>query len=922
MATNKVLFDACLYPKAVPQVNVNSMYSGCCCTVVCRLTNTDTKSRTISAINGTWTNGVFTFSLSPTVILPATIPAGGTFDIEFTICAGSGLTTDELNIEIIFVGDPKEDTKFPFELCDPTLIASPSSLAFGTVPTGTPSSPQTVTITNCQNVCGAVFYFNSGTAGSGWSATPPSLSLGIGGSGTMDIVWTPPTPNMDLTGTHVEIEVCGVSDLITLTGESSAGECPCLCCDGIEIDSEDGRCVDTYVANCDSEDIYSDSAIGEKKSVRFKFTYSSGVADNFEVYFNPIIFAVTCNYSAKYGGAINTPPPYGYYFELFSSMIGGSWQTMSLFGTGSNAPNQKNWIAEIRLLTATTFDIRLTFFMISDLEDWISAAVFNNAPKWRRNHVFAPVPPLSGTFQNTFPAVYNSNRKLCSLIYIHDPNKVIDDVVTDFECHNIHSINWTSRFFNKGLYNGSSEFLNHAFVFERNSSPVSNLSTIQKTEVKFYIDIPSAFGVLSCVYFNLFDESTTDNTVDFLTNYNNSRSEITTIPSIGILDNLLESPSSVTNIGGDTYEVTAFVGTGLNISHQYRIFAVVYSTSNMVNSFISDPLTVTNIPTPDCETCQITTDSSWKQIFLNSPFDCIRPVAKERIQHKVLFGQGSLDLCFGRSFDWLDYIVSLTLNVYRRETNFPVAGKTTFFMFEQHTSNRVVGYPSNWNNLGNLIVADAGSDIVSEFTRRVGFLQTPFAGSNVFVADTATYMNRTPAGVLGTPYVTTLGVTNDWRGQQIIYEYVLKLDLSSIYSTPYEINYVKAFEVLAIQNEPDNSGNSQVITDIKFECFSGGVWSTIEGTFCPKDCDSIRVTATANAEGNFAFFANPINGSLASVKESEDAAVYLPTQMNVVSIDLTYSPSGLDFVAEAILDPSTLSSGQTYELCVYWSKQE
>jgi hypothetical protein len=243
-------------------------------------------------------------------------------------------------------------------------------------------------------------------------------------------------------------------------------------------------------------------------------------------------------------------------------------------------------------------------------------------------------------------------------------------------------------------------------------------------------------------------------------------------------------------------------------------------------------------------------------------------------------------------------------------------------MFEQHTSNRVVGFPSNWNNLGNLIVADSGSDIVSEFTRRVGFSSTPFAGSNVFVADTATYMNRTPAGVLGTPYVTTLGVSNDWRNEQIIYEYILKLDLSSIYGTPYEINYVKAFEVLAIENEATNSGNPQVIFGFQFECFSGGVWTTIEGAFCPKDCDSIRATYTANQEGNFVFFANPVNGSLASVKESEDAAGYLPQELNVVSIDLTYSPSGGNYVATAILDPSTLSSGQSYELCGYWSQLE
>lgn len=919
MATNKVLFDSCLFPKAIPQVDYNTMYSGCCCTIVCRLTNTDTRARTISAISGTWAVGVFTFTLSP-LTLPATIPSGGSLDIEFQVCAGSGTTNDELQIEITFVGDPKESTYFPFQLCDPTLIASPSSIDFGVVPTGTPSSPQTISVTNCQNVCGAVFAFNSGTGGGGFVATPPTLNLLPNETQTIDIVWTPPLPNQDLAGLHVEVEVCGVNDIITLKGESTAEECPCLCCTGIEIDCEDGRCVDTYVASCDSESVYENSAIGEKKAVTWKFLYDFGIGNNFEVYFNPIIWAVTCNYSTKYGGPINSPPPFGYYIELFSSMVGSGWQTMSLFNTGTNTLNQKNWIVECRLTTSTTFEIRLTMFMISDLEDWISAAVFNNAPKWRRNHVFASVPPLSGPLTNTFPSVYNSNRKLCSLFWIHDPNRINETTGNEFECYEIKSINWTSRFFNKGLYNGPSEFLNPLFTFERGGNPVSNFSTLQKTEVKFYIDIPATYGSLACIYFNLFDESTTDNTVDFLTNYNNSRSEITTIPSIGILDNLLESPSSITPLGGDTYEITAFVGTGLNVSHQYRIFAVVYATDGMVNSFISDPLTVTNIPTPDCESCFITTVSSWDQIFRNTESDCLKPVAKERIRHNVIFNEGTLRDCYGRSFEWLDYVVSLTLNVYRRATDFPVSGKTTFFLFNQEVSTRVVGYPSNWNNTGNLIVSDSGTDIVSEFTRRVGFETTPFAGSNVYVADTATYINRTPAGILGTPYVTTLGVTNNWRNEQIIYEYILKLDLSPIYSTPYELNFVKAFQVLAIENEPDNSGFSVVIESFVFECFSGGVWTEITGPFCPNDCFQLRARYTANQNGNFAFFATPVNGNVANVKESEDAAFSLPQLINVVSIDLTYSPSGLNYEAVAILDPSTLTAGISYELCGYWSE--
>jgi hypothetical protein len=887
---------------------------------------------TLTGINLIHSTGSFTSSLLSVNFNPPSFPynvdPNDFVDIELEICAGSGNVEDVLNIQPVSAEHGAESHLFSFGYPAQPITIAPSSIDFGLVEFGTTTTPVFLCFTNNSTLCGTPLLIDA-TDCVGISPENTRAEPDAGGLDTdcVSFTWEPKQP-CEILDCDIKIDLCGTEFLIPVTGEATdaAGEpcgesCPCLCCTGIEIQTEDGRCVRDLVQTCDSESTYQNSAIGEQKSIVYKFTYDSGIGNNFEVYFNPIIWGVTCNYSTKYGGPITSPPPFGYYIELFSSMIGAGWQTMSLFNTTFNTPNQKNWIVELKVFTATTFQIRLTFFLISDLEDWISTAVFNNAPKWRRNHVFAANPPLSGPFTNSFPSVYNSNRKLCSLIYIHDPNKIVDDVVTDFECFEVKSINWTSRFFNKGLYDGPSEFIDPVFTFERNGNPVSNLSTIERTEVKFYITIPSTFGSLACIYFNLFDESTTDNTVDFLTNYNNSRSLIVNNPVISVLQNLLESPSSVTSLGGDDYEITAFIGTGLNASHQYRIFAVVYSADDTVNSFISDPLTVTTIPTPDCEKCSIETSSNWDQIFTKTESDCLRPVAKERIRHNLTISEGSLRLCFGRTFDFLDYVVSLTLNVYRRATDFPVSGKTTFFMFEQQTSNRVVGYPSNWNNTGTLIVADSGGDIVSEFTRRVGFASTPFAGANVFVADTATYMNRTPAGVLGTPYVTTLGVTNDWRSEQIIYEYVLKLDLSSIYGTPYEINYVKAFQVLAIENEPNNSGFDQKIFGFEFQCNSGGIWTTIEGPFCPNDCDSIRAIYTANESGNFAFFATPTpSGNIANVQESEDAAFNLPQQLNVISLDLTYSPFLGNYQAIAILDPSTLTSGLSYELCGYWSK--
>jgi hypothetical protein len=82
----------------------------------------------------------------------------------------------------------------------------------------------------------------------------------------------------------------------------------------------------------------------------------------------------------------------------------------------------------------------------------------------------------------------------------------------------------------------------------------------------------------------------------------------------------------------------------------------------------------------------------------------------------------------------------------------------------------------------------------------------------------------------------------------------------------------------------------------------------------------IRATYAANSAGNFAFFVEPFpNGNTTTIRESEDAAFELPQQLNVLSLDLVYSPTGTDYVASAILDPSTLT-GNSYLLCGYWSE--
>ena len=79
-----------------------------------------------------------------------------------------------------------------------------------------------------------------------------------------------------------------------------------------------------------------------------------------------------------------------------------------------------------------------------------------------------------------------------------------------------------------------------------------------------------------------------------------------------------------------------------------------------------------------------------------------------------------------------------------------------------------------------MIVTDSGSLIDINFATRVRWESTPFDGTSIMTANTPTYMNRTSAGPMGPIYVGTLGITNDWRDEEIFMEYKFQFDFSSL----------------------------------------------------------------------------------------------------------------------------------------------
>jgi hypothetical protein len=925
---------------------VNPVIEDCCAPIFITWRNDHSSSLTLTNLTVTdqITPNYFTFQVQEINGIPApgcwpfTIAAGATFIVKVEVCSVDNMTMGhscEFRWDII--GHPDDVHQFglgPYSpggnsaaLCCPN--AFPDGVDFGSVEIG---DSATLPFDMC-NFTVQTLDINitwSGTGGGDVTFDLPVFqTLNPGDSFSGIFTWTPTSIYSLSVKATGAIDNCGSENCNdTLIGESIAG-CDCLCCTDVSIGDYLGSPLNVQNGFCDSIDIYTSSAICEEKTIEFNLRYDPGMTPGaFQLFFNPWMFANFCDFASKYtGGQINAQPPTAFFFDYIGSMSPGNIYPMSLIGAGSNFFNQLNYSCDIEIVAADEMIIKFQFYMIEDIEDWLNNTMINNQPKWRRNDIFA-VNPNEGDpiLDNSMPSVYNMPKKLCSLFYTIDNFNLIDDQPR--ECYLTNSISWTARYYNKGLYNGASEFTNPIFSFIRNSQNVTTLSIQDETTAQFQINIPSGFGTLGAVWFQLFQETDINNNVDFLTNYDSSRSIIVTNPVPGVLNNHLQTPSSVTN-AGTVWTISAQIGTTIDLSKTYRLAAIVYASDGVtVNTFVSDALTVTDVPTWDCDGCKISPVlSTFANYFQAIETNCFQPVSKERIRHVFMVNYADFKDClseFAIINEWRYFLKSITLNVYRRETNFPNSGESTLFIWQSHTSNRIIGFPGNWQNLGSMIVSDSLDTVQISYITNVLWENSPFNGSQVLTCNDATYMNRTNVGPLGATYATTLGVTNNWRGETIYLEYIFNFDLQSIVSTAFNLKQIMAFKMLPIGNEPTNTGsfgnNASVIQNMTIECQdSNGNWSFItNGQLCPENCENVRIIYSANQNGNFIFFANPVGGGVPQLIEYDP--VISPNGIPGSAFPDMSTNYDYNFLTQAQItfSMSGWPSGQ-YEICGYWS---
>lgn len=865
-------------------------------------------------------------------LYPVIVGSGATFTVKLELCRGTGalspywkffFTTREHGIEDFYY--------VPMECVTIDDMTSIDTVNFvDVIPNTTVTQSGSITNTSLDgfsytidlNACGGV----SGTNLTG--AISPGQTIGF------TISWSPTTYPQILSclGTvSVNENVNDCNTKLTIEGNTVSYDCDAsengICCLNVKLIT-DGNYLDEIDALCDTQDVINISSILDKKQIVYDLKYVNPLINGVKIYFNPCLFSTT---GSDFDSFLLTSPPTqptsGWMISYNTSLLTGNPYTMNLFGAGGFPNTQRNFVAKFTALDPALglFRITLDFYMVADYDDPVNGLLFDNYAKFVKSNE-----NYSATLSNTNPSVYLNDKQLLSYFFIFDQYVQpggLKKAIT-------HSLNYTSRFYNRGLYNNVAEFAVPQFALYRNSNLVSDFSTLAPTQVVFNIFVPSNYGPCEKIVLYLVKAGNQDNSVDFLTGTDTSRAAIDNDSSIGtVLNNHFITPSTFGLISGFTYQATCHVDTNLTPPNNYRIFAVVYGGDGItVNTFYSGEFKITSTPEYDCD-CSPDFESYWDNYYRTIPGNDYRPVGKERILHGLKLTAGNFANCLTNWSldelvpDWRKAIKTVNVRIYKRVIGYPSANETTFFQYGQYTSTRNSAYPQGWQNGIGLYVADYGPDemIVRTGSIRVPWENIPFVGQ-VWRANNNSYMQKTNYTFAAPFAVAANNVVQSWIDEEVFYEYEFVFDLSSYFTTPFIFSVCKAFRASAIDFENDNSGFPDKIINAYFEGFdpNTNAWFPLGANFNPLVYPLVRITWEANEQGNFHIFYENAPFGMTTIQESNAQASFNGfTQfwqaplIDSQDIEYTLVAPGI-YRASVVLNSLELVN-DSYLFCGYWN---
>ena len=397
--------------------------------------------------------------------------------------------------------------------------------------------------------------------------------------------------------------------------------------------------------------------IGEKKRAIMSFTTDYNMANvnlwiKFAL-FNQGIFSVSPSIAKS---------PMDYAITFPPTITAGTYPIAFICPSGLNSNVQQNAEANLIIVDSTHFRIEFDFYQIYDELSYQNTSIQDNHSKLLKDCSVAPSELILSSNKNC----YNSNlSKLCTTFRFEKG--------TDFSDISMNSV-WNSSFYNKNPINNSPYFNTPVWTLER-TTPVSNLSTITNTNVKFNINGATA---VTKILGWIIRTDNFDNTVFMFDNYEaDFKDIISTNPDLN--DKIIAPIVDISLLSGSTYEVQYTIDASKLVGGaKYRLIAIVYDNVGLKsNSFISDEYIVDHVPCFDGAGFNLIGSlSDYDREFTGSDLEC---VIEERIKSKIYFDYTANQW----ADDILDRLGITTSNDFRRYL--------TKVKFDIYDENNVVG---------------------------------------------------------------------------------------------------------------------------------------------------------------------------------------------------------------------------------------
>ena len=397
--------------------------------------------------------------------------------------------------------------------------------------------------------------------------------------------------------------------------------------------------------------------IGEKKRAIMSFTTDYKM-ENVNLWikfalFNQGIFSVSPSIAKS---------PMDYAITFPPTITAGTYPIAFICPSGLNSNVQQNAEANLIIVDITHFRIEFDFYQIYDELSYQNTSIHDNHSKLLKDCSVAPSELTLSSNKNC----YNSNlSKLCTTFRFEKG--------ADFSDISMSSV-WNSSFYNRNPINNSPYFNTPVWTLER-TIPVTNLSTITNTNVKFNINGATA---VTKILGWIIRTDNFDNTVFMFDNYEaDFKDIISTNPDLN--DKIIAPIVDISLLSGITYEVQYTIDASKLVGGaKYRLIAIVYDNVGLKsNSFISDEYIVDHVPCFDGAGFNLIGSlSDYDREFTGSDLEC---VIEERIKSKIYFDYTANQW----ADDILDRLGITTSNDFRRYL--------TKVKFDIYDENNVVG---------------------------------------------------------------------------------------------------------------------------------------------------------------------------------------------------------------------------------------